>query len=140
MKKFVSVSSLFLVFLMLGLQACMKDSTDPDNSDARSKYLGRWSVSETWHKSSYEATILADSNSTGGIFIQNFANTTAYTGNPAAGSISGNNISLYADQVIGDDWIINGGGTYDPETGKITFNYTIFDGATLITATAIYTK
>ena len=140
MKRHLYIQAFFLVFLSLILYGCMKDnSPGPDGSDARVKFLGRWSVKETWHKSNYEVTIYADPDSPEGVFIQNFAN--PGIGVPASASISGNNITLDYEQVIGDGWTIKGGGIYDPETGKIIWNYTIFDGATLFTVTdATYTK
>jgi len=139
MKKFKAFPVLSLIFLILALQSCTKDDTGPNNSDARVKFIGRWSVIESWHKSAYEVTISADPSSTGGVFIQNFANPGG-SGNPAAASVSGNTITLDYDQTIGDGWIINGGGIYSTATGKISWDYTINDGATLYTATATYTK
>lgn len=140
MKKSVYVHFLLLTVLIISLQGCIKETTPgPDSTDTRVKFLGRWSVIENWQKSAYQVTISADPNSTNGIFIQNFANA-GTSGNPAAASISGNNITLDYNQEIGDGWIINGSGSYQTETGKIIWNYTLNDGATLITATATYTK
>ncbi len=131
-----------LLFLVVSqvFFSCATESTNPDPSptDARSKFLGRWSVNETWTKQTYVATISADPNSTDGVFISNFGNTGS-SGNPAGAKVSGNSISLDPNQTIGSGWIINGGGSMSGTT-KISWNYTINDGATLINAIATYTR
>ncbi len=132
------VISVFLTTTLLS--GCTKETTtpDPSPSDARSNFLGNWSVNETWTKLTYSVTISADPNSSDGVFISNFANSGTF-GSFAGASVSGTVISLDPDQTIGDGWIINGGGSLSGTT-KINWNYTINDGATLIYATAVYTK
>jgi hypothetical protein len=132
--------TIYLIFLagILSLTGCTKEeNTGTDPTDARSAFLGRWSVNETWTKLTYEVNISADPGSSNGVFIFNFANTGS-SSIPAAATVSGTSILLDPDQVIGEDWIINGSGTLkDP---KINWNYTINNGADLIVVTAIYTR
>jgi len=129
---------LLLIAVTLSLTGCTKEATpDPDPSDARSAFLGRWSVNETWTKLAYEVNITADPGSTDGVFISNFANTGS-SGIPAGARIAGTSIVLDANQVIGDGLKINGSGNLSGT--RITWNYTLDDGATLIHAIATYTK
>lgn len=128
---------LLLISLMLVTGCTKEDGATPDDNDPRNSYLGSWNVSETWTKLSYEVTVTADPNSTDGVFITNFGN--IGTGYPPAGaSVSGSEIVLDPDQVIGDGITVNGSGYL--AGGKITWNYTMNDGATLIQAIAVYSK
>ncbi|MCK9204639.1 MAG: hypothetical protein M0P58_09440 [Bacteroidales bacterium] len=138
MKKSISFTIPCLFMLSCLFVSCAKDTgNNSDPTNARAKYLGKWSVSEVWTKLSYEVTISADPNSESGVFIYNFANTGS-SGTPAGALISGTTITLDPDQTIGEGWIVNGGGIYS--NSKIIWNYTINDGATRIDATATYTK
>jgi hypothetical protein len=127
------------IFIFSGLfLGCAKDTgTTPDQTDARANFIGRWSVSETWTKLSYEVTIATDPNSTNGVFIANFANT-GFSGIPAGATINGKAITLDPNQGIGEGLTINGGGNLSGS--KILWTYTLDDGATRINAVATYTK
>ncbi len=140
MKPRYFIFALWLLVLNQAFVACTTENTNPDPSptDARSKFLGRWSVNETTTKLTYVVTISSDPNSTSGVFIANFGNTGS-SGVAAGASVSGNNITLDPNQTIGDGWIINGSGTISG-TSKINWQYTINDGATLFNAIAVYTK
>jgi len=133
--------SYILLVILLGtgyLQSCTTDSSaDSDPVNAREAFLGRWNVSETWTKLSYEVTITADPNSETGVFIYNFANTGSGS-IPAGASVSGSVITLDPDQVIGEGLTINGSGNYS--NSKIQWGYTLIDGATRIDAIATYSR
>ena len=135
MKK--SMHIIALLFLGLLASGGCTEKADPVNPDSpRDAFIGRWSVSETWTKLSYEVQISADPNSSDGVFISNFGN--LGSGSPPAGaSISGSSITLDAGQVIAG-FTINGSGYLS--SSKINWNYTMNDGATLIQAIAVYTK
>jgi hypothetical protein len=125
-----------LVFVLI--TGCTKDpNPSPGPADARTSFLGRWSVNETWTKMAYEVNITTDPGSADGVFITNFANTGS-SGTPAGARIAGATIILDANQIIGDGLKINGSGNL--VSNKITWNYTLDDGATLINAIATYTK
>ncbi|MEI6681439.1 MAG: hypothetical protein WCO44_02365 [Bacteroidota bacterium] len=130
---------LFLFFAAVTsfLTGCAKDSsTTTTTSTGRDAFLGSWSVTEFHTKLTYDAIISADPNSTNGVLISGFAGTVK-TG-PAAGAVvSGTKITLDANQVI-DGLKYNGSGTLSGKT--IAWNYTIDDGANVITAVATYTK
>jgi len=137
MKKIHLAINLFLVAMVAALAGCTKDSTTtPDTPVGRDSYIGSWSVSESYTKLTYEVTILADPNSNDGVLIAGFANT--MPSGPRAGAVvSGSKITLDANQVI-DGLKLNGGGTLSGT--KITWVYTIDDGANLTHAVAVYTK
>lgn len=138
MKRSISIGLLILILFGVGISACTKESnSDPESTDSRTAFIGRWNVSETWTKLSYEVNIVTDPNSTDGVFIYNFANTGS-AGLPAGASIDGKVITLDPGQVIGEGWTINGSGNMSGT--KIYWNYTMNDGATLIYAIATYTK
>jgi hypothetical protein len=131
----VTLTILILAMTIL-LAGCTKDEATP-GSNTRDAFLGKWNVSETWTKLTYEVTISADPNSTSGVFIYNFAGTGG-SGTPAGAEIDGTTIILDANQVIGAGLTINASGSLSGS--KINWNYTLDDGATLIQAIAVYTK
>jgi len=133
----INIVLAFLVITFM-LTGCTKEANPgPDPTDARSAFLGRWTVNETWTKLTYEVNITADPGSNDGVFISNFANTGS-SGIPAGATIAGTSIVLDANQVIGDGLIINGSGNLSG--AKINWNYTLDDGADIIHAIATYTK
>ena len=97
--------------------------------------MGNWSVNETELKLSYEVTIVIDSSSSTKVKIINFANAGSGSA-PAIAVVSGNTITLVSNQVIGDGW--KSMGAAHLRSGKITWAYTLFDGANLHSLSAIY--
>ncbi|MCK9220387.1 MAG: hypothetical protein M0P47_10100 [Bacteroidales bacterium] len=136
-------SKLFVILfpcLVFIFSSCAKVADpEPVSTDNRTVFLGHWSVNESWTRFTYDVTITADPNSSDGVFIANFANTGS-TSVPAGASISGKKIILDPNQVIGEGLTINGSGIYSASGPVINWNYTIFDGADLITASATYTR
>jgi hypothetical protein len=136
MKNPLNFLAAFLLLTTI-ISGCTADSPTPPSGDARDTYVGSWSVSETELKLSYEVSIEIDTSSSTKVFIYNFAN--IGTADPAVAVVSGNTITLVSDQVIGDGLIINGGGALSGSS-KITWAYTLNDGATLHHLSAIYSK
>jgi hypothetical protein len=129
-----------ITLFMMGVAGCTTDNPSPSPADPRSTFVGTWSVNETGLKQTYQVTIELDASSSTEVKIYNFANSDVTgSGNPAIAEVSGTNITLVPDQVVGDGWIINGGGSQTSST-KINWSYTLNDGATLQHLTAIYTK
>ena len=132
-------TSSFYLILLLGsitflFNACGKDSPSP--TDDRSSFLGQWRVNETKKNQTYNVEITADINSTDGVLIYQFGN---FGSSIAAGaSVSGNIITLDPDQEIVSGIIINGSGILSG--AKISWNYSINNGADSTTVMAIYTK
>jgi len=124
----------FLLFLAL-LSGCTEDSNiTPD--PGRAAFLGDWTVTSSL-KLTYDVTITEDPNSSNGVFIHNFA-CIGWSDPPASAEIQGAKIFLDANQMIGDGLTINGSGTLSGT--RITWSYTLFDGADMITVTETYTK
>jgi hypothetical protein len=126
-----------LASLAFAFSGCAKDPDESPDTGTRAAFLGTWNVQETWTKLSYDVIISADPNSSNGVFISEFAGTLV-SSPPASAVVSGNSIVLDDNQVIGEGWTVYGSGTLSG--GKITWNYTILDGATQINAYAVYTK
>lgn len=132
--------SLFIpaMIAFLFLAGCQKESTTTSTSDARAAFIGNWSVQESWMKYSYEARIAADTTSKTGVLIYNFAGIgLSYA--PAKALVSGNTITLDANEVIGNGLVVNGSGVL---SGNSTINwiYTINDGADLKHVTSTFSK
>jgi hypothetical protein len=95
-------------------------------------------VNEQETKGTFEVTIELDASSSTAVKIYNFANSGA-SSNPAIAEVSSTTITLVPEQVIGDGWIINGGGSLTTST-MINWAYTLNDGATLHNLVAVFTK
>ena len=137
MKNSIFIIVIAIIATTFILTGCTKDSNTNPDSSTRTSFIGNWSVSETWTKLAYEVKISADPNSADGVFISNFANTGA-TSIPASASVNGSSIILDANQVIGEGLKINGSGNLSGT--KISWSYSIDNGADQFNATAIYTK
>ena len=132
----IILSTLVLAMAIL-FSGCAKSADPTPDAGARDAFLGKWSVTETWTKLTYEVNITADPVSSTGVFIYNFAGTGAAS-LPAGAEVTGTTILLDPDQIIGTNIKINGSGGLVGT--KITWNYTLDDGANLIHAVATYTK
>ena len=137
MKNIKVTFSIAFLALTIILSGCAKDSATTPDAGTRAAFLGKWSVSETWTKLSYEVTISADPNSSDGVFISNFAQT-GTSGTPASAAVNGSTILLDSPQVIGDGITIAGSGTLSGT--KIVWHYTFDYQSNLINAIATYTK
>ncbi|MBE0648867.1 MAG: hypothetical protein IH596_13940 [Bacteroidales bacterium] len=138
MKKRITPFFAILALMAFGLSGCTDDDPTPAPADPRQIFLGIWSVTETETRLTYEVNIEIDTKSqNGGVYIYNFANS-GTSSNPAYAFVSGNTISLDINQVIGDNWIVNGSGSLSGT--KINWPYTLNDGATLHYISAVYTK
>ena len=132
--------SVIVVLFILGTSAglfssCGDSDTPTPETDAREKFLGKWTVDESCVRLNYEVEITADSTTDTKVWLDNFA----FSGpdsTPAYGLVNGDQIDL-PEQTIGDNWTINGIGTLQP-TGKIKWNYHIEIGATASNCEADY--
>jgi len=133
MKKHILYFSLFTFGAIFLLSACTKSSPEPSPSDPRSNFVGSWGVTETSTKNYYTSIISVDQNSTDGVFIGNFgaSNVSAHA------VVSGNSITITSQQLT-NGWGVNGSGSYSQ--GKITWQYSINDGANQSNYIAVFTK
>jgi hypothetical protein len=127
-----------LIAGVLFISGCAKDSTDTGTSVSRDKFIGTWSVNESHTKLTYEVTISADPNYSNDVDIYNFAaaGPTIFAKATVDGSLIG--ISP-ANQTLSNGWVVDGSGELSGTT-KISWNYTINDGANLVYAVATFTK
>ncbi len=138
MKRFRTFSTVILPAFLLILSRCTTDTPSPTPADPRDSFVGTWMVSESGQKNTYQVVITLDPASSTNVLISNFA-ASGSSGNPAVAVVSGTNITLISNQVIGDGWVINGGGALSG-SNKINWTYTLNDGANLYHLTAVYTR
>lgn len=112
---------LMITSLSFGLTSCVDDVVNnPD--DPRAAFLGTWTVEESCVRLNYEVEISAASGDDTKVLMDNFA----LTGDgypPAYGFVDGNVIEV-PEQLIGDDWKVEGSGTLQT-SGKILWTYYI---------------
>ena len=126
-----------VIALAFSLNSCKSDNgPDPTPSDPRSNFTGTWSVYEIPTKMNYQVEISLNTTTTDGVLILNFGNP-GY-GNPAYAKVSGNTITLDSGHTVGADWVISGSGTRSND--KVSWNYSISDGANTTSYIATYTK
>ena len=131
---------LYTIFLLgiLFVSSCTKDTTEPNTVNERDKFLGTWSVNEIHTKLTYEVTILADESSSTEVNIYNFGASGNTVKTKAV--VEGEDIGIFpSNQSLSNGWIVDGSGYMSGST-KISWTYTINDGANLIYAQATYTK
>jgi hypothetical protein len=136
MKKHNYILGLWAFLAVLFLASCSKTS---DNTPAptRDSLLGKWMVTDSKKKATYEVTFYADSSSSNAIRIQNFAGggSTVYATAYFAGAI----IQLKTDDLLSNGWIVNGKGTVYGGT-SIDWPYTIRTESDLTTHQSTFTK
>ncbi len=130
--------TIWLLGLLLTLARCTTDNPSPTPADPRDSFVGTWMVSESGQKTTYQVVITLDPASSTNVLISNFA-ASGSSSNPAVAAVSGTTITLISNQVIGDGWVINGGGALSG-SNKINWTYTLNDGANLYHLTAVYTR
>ena len=138
MKKSIVARFGALMVIFATFAVCTSEDPSPSPADPRESFVGNWMVNETGMKRTFECTITLDQSSTTRVLISNFAGS-GPTSNPAVAEVSGNTINLIPDQVIGDGWIINGGGVLSG-SNKINWSYTLNNGADLFSLTAVFTR
>jgi len=132
----------YVVFLFLMVLLCFASCTDdpaPAPADPRLAFEGLWTVNETETRLTYEAYIELDpgDETNSGVLIKNFANAGSVN-NTAYAYVSGNQITLKANQIVGDGWEVKGSGVLSGST--INWPYTLDDGANLHHITATFTR
>lgn len=127
-------SLLILMISIFTLNSCNDTTTNPA-SNTRDKFLGTWTVDESCVRLNYEVDILQDENDDNKVLLDNFADPgPGY--DPAYGIVDGDVINL-PKQKIGDNWYVNGTGTYQSD-GTIFWSYHIEIGANASNCEADY--
>jgi len=127
------VKLLFISCFSLVLFSCDEDSLDEFN-DPRDQFLGTWNVSENELKDAYSVNIVKNPSNSSEVVIENFWNTTS---NPPAALVVGKKIYFSNASFFDSESEVNGEGFLNDD--KITWQYTVFDGADEIEYEAIFT-
>lgn len=134
---------LFFTGLMLTLlNSCEEDANNDITSDYRDQYIGSWTCTETPAKGiklTYTVKISKDTENSSRLILKNFG-FSGLNEKPAYGISTESSITL-PEQTICDDetWIIEGIG-YLVKDDKMTWEYSINDGADLLNYTAVFVK
>jgi hypothetical protein len=132
------ISKYILLFSLLGglITSCSKESKT-ETALNRSSLTGTWMVTESSKKATYEVTILIDSANSNGVLIANFAG--AGQNVKAVAFLTGNTLSLTNNELLSNEWIVNGSGMVTGTT-RIDWSYSIDDGANLTSVKAVFMK
>lgn len=131
-------TAIVAVIIAVTLISCeTTDNTGP--TDARDNFTGQWFCTETPVSPSgsnvtFNVNITKDVNNTTDIKISNFS---SLSGN-AIGVVSGNSLTINSQTLDGNT--IQGSGTYSSANNKINLSYSVNDGLTNQTYTAVYSK
>ena len=129
-----------LILFAIAFFALVFSSCEPEDLEARNKFIGRWIVSETSSHyggppMSFTVNIKASPDDPDEIIISNFYNMNV----DAYAYVTGNNVTI-PRQLICDDTIeVQGSGSYQ-SNGEVHLNYTTNDGAVEDNLTAILKK
>lgn len=134
--KYFSLISI-LLFSTFFITSCADEDTATP-ADDRDQFIGYWDVNETCSRDSYSVQIVADPSNSSQVLIKNFW----LIGNnekPPYAIVAGSTITI-PKQTMGnnDSNEVEGSGKLDKN--KITWHYTVNDGADLYTCTAEYSK
>ena len=120
---------------MLAYSGCEDITDEPDNENPRDKFLGNWDVEESCVRQDYQVEIIPAEDDESKVLIDNFALMgSGY--DPAYGIVNGDIINL-PTQKIGDNWTVEGTGTYQDD-GTIFWTYYIEIGANASNCEADY--
>jgi len=127
---------LFIALFTLLISGCVTDDDDVEPGDPRDKFLGNWTVSESCIRLTYEVEIVYDPMNSSQVLIYNFGNPgPGY--DPAVALVVSNKIYV-ANQVIGENWTVNGEGTLTDD--EILWDYELKLSGSLLQCTATYYK
>lgn len=132
---FVFKSVIILAILSFIFSSCMPDTEAPiDETDARTKFVGTWDVTDNALKINYEVTIELSTTNSSMVLLNNFAG----SGGVAIGLVAGKSIAI-SYQEIGDAWYVNGTGSYT-NSQRLDFGYSLEISGTQEDRTAIFLK
>ncbi|MBN2175335.1 MAG: hypothetical protein JW731_14470 [Bacteroidales bacterium] len=130
--------SIFIMLFLVSLTSCTDEENPFDLTDDRDVFLGTWNVDETCTRDAYSVSIEKDPSNSSQVIINNFW-LIGYQEKPPYAIVAGSSITI-PKQAICDDGsnLVSGSGTLNKD--KITWSYTVNDGADLYTCSAVYEK
>ena len=132
-------SSIVAIVVAITLISC--ETGDPVGpTDNRDNLIGQWFCTETpvsppGSNVTFNVNITKDVNDSTKIKINNFSSITGIT----VGTMTGTNSFQIASQNV-DGNTVSGSGNYSPGTDKINLSYSVNNGLTNQTYTAVYSK
>ena len=136
MKKIIKI--VFGLFLALNLISCTVEDDPLNPTDDRDAFLGSWNVIESCSKDAYTVSITKDPSNSSQVIIENFG-LIGYNEKPPYAIIAGSILTIPKQLVCDDESLeVEGSGKLDKKT--IELDYTISDGADMVTCTADYEK
>jgi hypothetical protein len=129
MKEIVKI---FVLILSISLFGCTEDTDLPTDVDPVEKFLGTWNVSDNALKINYEVNIVKSTSNSSMVILNNFAD----SGDAAEGLVAGNSI-VVSYQEVGQNWYINGNGTYT-SASRLDFNYSLDIGGSQENRRAVF--
>ncbi|MBN3035267.1 MAG: hypothetical protein JW861_06750 [Bacteroidales bacterium] len=127
------------MMMTLFMGSCTTDeNNDVTPADDRDQFLGSWNVNETCQRDAYSVEIIRDPSNSSQVIIRNFW-LIGYNEKAPYAIVAGSSIVI-PEQTMCDNNSneVSGSGTLDKN--RITWNYTVNDGADLWTCSATYEK
>lgn len=130
----------FLLLFSLGFFAACTDEFEDPFADPVEKYLGTWKATETSTVFGpgyvYNVTITRNPSNSTEVLISNFYMQGVQE--KARALITGNSLTILEQTICDGSIAIKGNGQFS--SGRITLNYTAYDGADLDHVSATYTR
>jgi hypothetical protein len=130
----------FLLIFLLGFFAACTDAFEDPFADPVEKYLGNWKATETSTVFGpgyvYNVTITRNPSNSTEVLISNFYMQGVQE--KARALVTGNSLTILEQTICDGSIEIKGNGQFS--AGRITLNYTAFDGADLDNVSATYTR
>ncbi|MDY0344197.1 MAG: hypothetical protein RBR28_11540 [Lentimicrobium sp.] len=129
-----------LLFVIPVISCIPDDEVEPDGTDPRDKFIGKWlfieAKSAPWYeKSSYSVTISRDPSNSAQVLLRNFAN--VGSAHSAYGVVTNKRISLPTQDVTGGGFVASGtGNLITSNTMSWEFSYVTGGDQEFITASA----
>lgn len=138
--KFLNIVVL-LLFVLPVISCIPDDEVEPDGSDPRDKFIGKWlfveAKSAAWYeKSSYTVTISRDPSNSAQVLLRNFAQVGAHN---AYGIVTNKRITLPTQDVTGGGFVVSGTGNMSTTT-SMSWEFTYVTGGDQEFITALATK
>jgi hypothetical protein len=137
MKKQRKFFLMMLALMVLAFPACELEEDDPDG-DLRDKFIGTWRFNESEAKSDlafYSVVISKDPGNSTQVLLRNFGNVGNF--HSAYGIVTASRITVTSQSMA--SIVVSGTGNMSSNT-RMTWTYSINDGADLINYTAVADK
>ena len=115
----------FLLLTPFTFQSCQDDITELD--DPRDGIAKSWRATETGSGKSYDITITKHPDEKTKVYLGNFHELGSVTNDKLEATMAGTTLTI-AQQVLDNEYTIDGEGVLNTEGTRIVFDYTVDDG------------